>query len=153
MKKGLIIIVALSLTVLLAGGLVLASNRSPSGHPAGCSSCHVPHDAQGEMLWPYAPSMETTSGTQLSAGSALCYSCHDGTITPLGATFFEKDGSTHPIDVVPSSRVVIPEGFPLDPQGRITCASCHNPHRTAYYNYLRLPADNGELCVACHVNN
>lgn len=146
--------VGLLLVLLCTGPFVVSANQGgPSGHPAGCSSCHVPHDAQGDRLWPYAPSMETTQGTQLSTGSALCYSCHDGTITELGATFFEQDGSSHPVDVVPSSRVTIPEGFPLDGQGRITCASCHNPHRTAYVNYLRLPADDGDLCVACHVNN
>lgn len=130
-----------------------AKGKGPEGHPAGCSVCHVPHSAAGERLWPYAPPSTTTKGTQLSMGSALCYSCHDGTLTSLGATFFEKDGSTHPIDVVPSDRVKVPKEFPLDSKGRITCASCHNPHKTAYDKYLRLPSENGELCVACHVNN
>lgn len=130
-----------------------AGNKGPQGHPAGCATCHVPHSAAGEKLWPYAPPTTTTKGTQLSAGSALCYSCHDGTLTSLGATFFEKDGNTHPIDVVPSDRVKVPKEFPLDAKGRITCATCHNPHKTAYDKYLRMPADNGELCVACHINN
>ncbi len=129
--------------------------EGPKGHPAGCSSCHVAHDAQGQRLWPYAPNVKTEKGTQLSIGSALCYSCHDGTITAMGASFFDKDGSTHPIDVKPSPRCQIPKEFPLDDQGKITCASCHDPHnkKGAIKDYLRMPADDGSLCVACHVNN
>ncbi|MGE5508681.1 MAG: cytochrome c3 family protein [Chitinophagales bacterium] len=37
----------------------------------------------------------------------------------------------------------------------MTCASCHDPHnkKGAIANYLRMPSDDGSLCVACHVNN
>jgi predicted CXXCH cytochrome family protein len=129
--------------------------EGPKGHPSGCSACHVAHDAQGARLWPYAPNVKTEKGTPLSIGSALCYSCHDGTITAMGASFFDKDGSTHPIDVKPSPRVQVPKEFPLDDEGRMTCASCHDPHnkKGAIKDYLRLPADDGSLCVACHINN
>lgn len=126
------------------------------GHPGGCSSCHVAHDSQGARLWPYAPNAKTEKGTPLSLGSSLCYSCHDGTITAMGATFFDKDGSTHPIDVKPSARCAVPKDFPVDDKGAITCVSCHDPHNKggkALASYLRMPSDDGTLCTACHVNN
>lgn len=150
-----LVLAVLVLTMAAPAMAAAATPAPPKGHPAGCSSCHVAHDAQGARLWPYAPNAKTEKGTPLSIGSSLCYSCHDGTITAMGASFFDKDGSTHPIDVKPSARCVIPKDFPLDDQGRITCASCHDPHnkKGAFADYLRMPADDGSLCVACHVNN
>ena len=45
--------VGLLLVLLCTGPFVVSANQGgPSGHPAGCSSCHVPHDAQGDRLWP-----------------------------------------------------------------------------------------------------
>jgi predicted CXXCH cytochrome family protein len=152
--------------IMVAPALAEATPTAPSpaapaapaakGHPGGCASCHVAHDSQGARLWPYAPNAKTEKGTPLSLGSALCYSCHDGTITAMGASFFDKDGSTHPIDVKPSVRCVVPKDFPVDDQGNITCASCHDPHNKggkALASYLRMPSDDGTLCTACHVNN
>lgn len=33
--------------------------------------------------------------------------------------------SNHPVNIVPSSGVTIPLGWPLDPDGSITCTTCH----------------------------
>lgn len=127
-----------------------AQVEKPVGHPGGCSTCHVPHDAGGNRLWPYAPSTKTEKGVVVSANDALCFSCHDGTVTTKGQHFFDKDGSTHPIDIKPSAKVKVPDTLPLDKEGKVVCTSCHNPHNTALKKYLRLSWDNGELCVACH---
>ena len=33
--------------------------------------------------------------------------------------------ANHPVQVVPSTDITIPDGWPLDSQGRITCVTCH----------------------------
>lgn len=147
---------AMALVVVLMLGWAIqaaaAAEEEPVGHPAGCNTCHVPHDAKGARLWPSQPGTQTQKGTVLSTISALCYSCHDGTYTPKGETFFENDGTSHPIDIKPSDRVKIPADYPLDREGKLTCTTCHNPHRTAKDKYLREGWGDGELCIACHVD-
>lgn len=154
MKKWSIVIMLGIAFMLLLGGQVIASQPESVGHPLnGCSSCHVPHGAGGERLWPFAPELQTKQGaTKLSEITALCYSCHDGTITNKGKHFFQKDGSTHPIGVKPSDNVNIPEDFPLDSKDRMTCATCHDPHNSNVKQYLRVSNKNGQLCLACHNN-
>ncbi len=128
------------------------ATEKATGHPGGCSTCHVPHDAGGSRLWPYAPNTKTEKGVVVSANDSLCFSCHDGTVTTKGQHFFDKDGSTHPIDIKPSAKVKVPDTLPLDKEGKIVCTSCHNPHNSALKKYLRLSWDTGELCVACHAD-
>ncbi|SJZ49361.1 cytochrome c3 family protein [Selenihalanaerobacter shriftii] len=132
---------------------LFASQPKSVGHPLnGCSSCHVPHGAGGDSLWPFAPQLKTKEGTELSSITALCYSCHDGTITNKGKHFFEKDGSTHPIGIKPSNLVNIPDNYSVDSEGRMTCATCHNPHKSNTKNYLRISNKGGALCLSCHQN-
>ncbi|SDC12454.1 MULTISPECIES: cytochrome c3 family protein [unclassified Candidatus Frackibacter] len=153
MKKWIVILTLSMLLAIILGGQVLAAQPKSIGHPLnGCSSCHVPHGAGGDRLWPFAPELQTQKGTELSSITALCYSCHDGTITNKGKHFFEKDGSTHPIGIKPSENVTIPEGFSLGADGKVTCATCHNPHSSSTESYLRVSNKNGKLCLSCHQN-
>ncbi|MBI5608919.1 MAG: hypothetical protein HY902_08550 [Deltaproteobacteria bacterium] len=39
---------------------------------------------------------------------------------------------------------------PIDPQGRIQCTSCHDPHNNRNGNFLRLPQEGDRLCRSCH---
>jgi predicted CXXCH cytochrome family protein len=38
----------------------------------------------------------------------------------------------------------------LDAQGKLQCTSCHEPHGTANRAFLVVPADDDQLCRACH---
>jgi predicted CXXCH cytochrome family protein len=50
----------------------------------------------------------------------------------------------HKVNVVPSMRV---KGLPLS-DGKITCVTCHDPHKNRYGKLLRVKAK--ELCLTCH---
>ncbi len=63
----------------------------------------------------------------------------------------------HPVGVIPSAAIHIPEGWPLDARGAITCLTCHESLESLSEQTptrLREPpgafADTGYICVACH---
>ncbi len=118
-----------------------------------CLVCHAMHEAAGPDLWPTA--LQPAGDGE----DARCLTCHqlDGP-----ATGFDHWG--HPLGV---RQEVLAQaaGLPLD-GGRVTCLSCHDPHRWSLdhsqladgdedgnpsTSFLRLPdqADQG-LCMACH---
>jgi predicted CXXCH cytochrome family protein len=47
------------------------------------------------------------------------------------------------------ANIVLPEEFPLDAEGRLTCATCHNPH-VGDPGATRGVEVGMEICVACH---
>jgi len=139
--------------MLLFGSRVLAVELESVGHPLnGCSSCHLPHGASGNKLWAFSPNLQTEEGTKLISINALCYSCHDGTITDKGKDFFDAKETTHPVGIKIPSYMTIPKDFPLDKKGRMTCGTCHNPHNSDAESYLRVSNKKGRLCISCHVN-
>ncbi len=56
----------------------------------------------------------------------------------------------------PSSRVTIPEKFPLDENGAMLCTTCHTPHAVPAKGaslvdfFLRAPNQNSSFCKQCH---
>lgn len=87
-----------------------------------CSICHASNFMEGgELLKGHL--------------SALCIGCHPDRV--------EAD---HPVDVAPSMPV---EVLPLDIDGRMTCATCHDPHgRAGFGHMLRVRPES--LCGRCH---
>jgi predicted CXXCH cytochrome family protein len=67
--------------------------------------------------------------------SELCIGCHPDRV--------EAD---HRVDMVPSMDV---GGLPLDKKGRMTCATCHDPHDREGVGAM-LRAEPEELCGRCH---
>lgn len=66
--------------------------------------------------------------------SALCLDCHRSRVAP----------TEHKVDIVPSMQV---KKLPLD-NGKMTCVTCHDPHRNRYGALLRMRET--DLCLACH---
>ena len=65
--------------------------------------------------------------------------------------------SNHPVRVVPSPAIRIPEGWPLDVDGSITCMTCHHelPGSRQQTGALLRDFDDGqmaatEFCAKCH---
>lgn len=52
--------------------------------------------------------------------------------------------------VVPVSPQQVVAGVPLF-QGKVECASCHNPHNNANRSFLRLSNAASALCLRCHI--
>ena len=86
-----------------------------------CSACHV------------------TEGTKTTAAlkkelSGLCLDCHPDRTAP----------QEHRVGITPSMAVT---KLPLT-DGKMTCFTCHDPHKNPYGALLRFPET--ELCLACH---
>lgn len=96
-----------------------------------CMACHIPHNALGDKLWASTPS-GTFTGVQ-----DLCYTCHDGGVTGVGAlTAFNATLEQH-----------APVGSDCSGDG-----ACHDVHNVGDGSFLTI-ADanaNGSFCDDCH---
>lgn len=71
----------------------------------------------------------------------ICYRCHPNM----------RAGMSHPVDVVAPPGMIIPRDYPLLPDGRMSCMSCHTVH-AGVDNYRLRKDSKRELCIGCHVN-
>jgi predicted CXXCH cytochrome family protein len=119
-----------------------------------CAICHIRWVHAFERTDPQAGPMEMVLDRQAGSGD-MCLSCHDGSVTD--SRFKVWSTRHHTTDSVPSAAVHIPtETFPLDAQGRMTCATCHTAHAVPDSSdlktviFLRQPNVDSSLCLACH---
>ncbi len=115
-----------------------------------CSACHLPHK----------PARNVSAAENFT--TLLCLSCHSrGHVAEkAGLT-----GTQHPLGVRPANKPDLPLFNDLglqDPRGRMTCTTCHDPHRSAAgsetrqtsqgndprYSFLRQPQT--AICRECH---
>jgi hypothetical protein len=73
----------------------------------------------------------------------LCIRCHDDSPHPSG----HDHTGTPRKDFMTEKGIKIPKEFPLDRLGRITCATCHNPHANGE---LRGAVTGQMVCSYCH---
>lgn len=138
---------------------------------ASCGVCHSTHSGKGLRMWVVPTASMTATGKDLCGSSALCYSCHDGTVTKVGKDFFDytetgmdkldKRHSSHPVNVPmgPDMRHPAWATFFTGTVGAntytdvLTCGTCHDPHNDGKYPlYLRGNPKDGSFCVECHTN-
>ena len=104
-----------------------------------CSYCHIPHNAAGEKIWSnWTNTAELTSGVSSPIGN-LCYTCHDGTTTDLGAgTVFDIGLQQHKIS--PGSD----------------CNFCHSVHDNTNGMFMNVAktqsadTESATYCETCH---
>lgn len=106
--------------VLLSLGYRKAPSRKRINMNRALSDRHV------ALLDPY----ETNYGR--------CYQCHQG-----------ESHVAHPVHVAPTDKVTVSEEYPLLPDGKIGCRTCHEPH-AGNNLYLTIKSSMEELCVGCH---
>lgn len=111
---------------LVAGAVLLAGTAFSNDLPESkrnCAACHVLH--------------EMDSGKLLKESiTELCSGCHADRVPP----------AEHVVDIVPKKGS---GELPLDKDGKMTCATCHDPHGTAGLKVL-LRKGTVELCTDCH---
>ncbi len=73
----------------------------------------------------------------------LCIRCHSADPHPSN---YDHTGPPDK-DLMAEKGIVIPEEFPLDYLGRVTCATCHNQHA---YGELRGTVQGMMVCINCH---
>ena len=136
-----------------------------------CSSCHIPHGANGDFLWArdYSSSangaQDVTSNDDAGTSTAIkpmCYSCHDGTIASVGLkTAFSATHSNHRTR---AATALNSSGNAYGPNR--DCDLCHDPHddgNTDFLRYERYSSRNGghwytltpggNFCSSCHTGN
>ena len=150
-----------------------------------CQPCHTPHNGQTGLeapLWNHQMSTasytlyesikdNTTMGvTAIDGSSALCLSCHDGTVALSafggqtatnyltgGANFGNDLSNDHPISINYASALA--GGYTattkavstmLDANGKVQCTSCHGAHSNSRGYQLRMSNRGSALCLACH---
>ncbi len=128
------------------------------------TSCYYCHDAE----------TPEEAGFKINSESDFCLSCHDGstmevsTFTSLGsiaerisrpAAIGHIKGVDHPFAVsYTEAKNLSPtlklKDSPKSPvklfNGKVECASCHDPHSCANPLFLRISNDRSNLCLACH---
>lgn len=116
-----------SLMLVLATALSLqALEPGQLFEDAACDSCHV------------AGSSVTADNASILHGSLeqLCQQCHGGAVE-----------ASHPSGLRPS--MIVPEVFPLDWKGDLTCSSCHSIHGLEH-GRLRVDVRGEAFCTQCH---
>jgi predicted CXXCH cytochrome family protein len=137
--------VKIALTFLLLYGLVISTTNAAGAAP---DKPHEPHDFRAYGMNCRTCHLQVTMktrGTMVKPVGEICAGCHKNT------------GLAHPVDMKPS--FALPAGLPLDDRGMMTCATCHDPHRSAYDAftgnktlYLRRDGSKKSLCQTCHRN-
>ncbi|MBI4650194.1 cytochrome c3 family protein, partial [Candidatus Desantisbacteria bacterium] len=98
---------------------------------------------------------------RLAADEDICYGCHDGSVLDSRSKIRKYIETRHPVNVIPSDKIKIPENFPLDKDKKLYCGTCHSAHggletETAVDiekgTFLRFPNNNSILCKMCHVS-
>jgi len=103
-------------------------------HPAfemlDCIECHSPHTTTRDKLLL----------DDLENMSEFCLSCHDG------------EAPQHPHGIKPSDKIHLnDEKKWLSYEGKVTCISCHNPHKSKNPSLLRESPEDGGFCSNCHI--
>ena len=168
----------------IAGSMHDFSTRAWNTTTEMCIVCHTPHHAdvsvQDAPLWNHevttatftvysSATMNATPG-QPSGLSALCLSCHDGTVAldsfggATGSTSISGNAlvginlrNDHPVSVNLNTAVTngdtelqVPTGATQLFSGNVECASCHDAHDNTNGYFLRGSNANSALCVDCH---
>lgn len=150
LRSGLLALVL----ALGASGAALAGD-GPSGPSTSkeCAVCHV--------RW--VPTYFSGGGgdyaarpdTDAVADEVMCFSCHDGSVRDSRVRILQ--GESHQVGEPPPPGFVLPEGFPLDADGNITCATCHTAHGVSKEQaaqgdtfFLRFSNRGAAMCAQCH---
>ncbi len=171
-----------------------------AGVTESCKACHVPHKPLMNVpLWAHALSSFTYNLYNTNAGytgpngaaydaspaslagskSALCLSCHDGTVAVAGTTYVGTGNimwdngaaagkanpnngmrGSHPIAVnyatVRTNQPTEYNDITADPAvklaaSKVQCTSCHNPHNKVAGTKMLVKANTASaLCITCH---
>jgi predicted CXXCH cytochrome family protein len=145
--------------------LVLAATPSFAGKDTirnssrECAICHIRWVNAFDRPGAEGERMQAFLDQQAGSGD-MCLSCHDGSVADSRFTVWST--RHHTTDRVPSPAVHIPtDKFPLDAEGRMTCATCHTAHAVpdnsdsdlATVIFLRQPNVDSSLCLACHADH
>ncbi len=112
-------------TLLLMSGVLSARPNEAHDFSGKCETCHLTSPSKGNKNI-FTMDIDT-----------LCIECHELAVK-----------NSHPTKMLPSMNV--PGYYYLDWQGRVNCATCHNPHDKDSKTMLRSKARGRSFCETCH---
>jgi len=141
--------------------LILLPNPSnaqvePPRNPNSAKSCAICHyrwidtffiEGRGSDLVDY-------TAEKMVATPEMCFSCHDGSIADSRAKAYQTP--QHKTNAPPPDHMQIPDIFPLNEQGNLTCATCHTAHGvpsgpdSKETIFMRTSNRNSAMCRMCH---
>lgn len=131
MKHRQVLMCFFSLCLFVFGAIwVVSSPNNPHNFAEECETCHLitPQTAEDDpLIFNYDIDY-------------LCNYCHE-----------IPGQNSHPSQMVPS--MAMPADFPLDWQGRVSCATCHDPHLEEWglnRHLLRGGVTGRDFCTLCH---
>lgn len=143
------------------GPLNMLADSQPTGVSRLCLSCHDGTVGLDDVL---VPPLGYNGRGPFRETIERCTTCHSGGDPPAGLDWervlFRPDDlrKQHPISVqydasrdpgFNSASAVVAAGLVLE-NGRVQCATCHEPHTARYKPFLRIPNTGGSLCLVCH---
>ncbi|AEH44273.1 cytochrome C family protein [Thermodesulfatator indicus DSM 15286] len=143
----------LFLLINFLAGNVWAVTLKPSP-TRECAICHFRwmepfyYEHRGTPLHPLQ--VEKVAGDEM-----MCFSCHDGSNEDSRVKVWLRD--RHKVNIKPSDKVRIPKIFPLSPDGKIVCCTCHSAHGVPTDTsierviFLRISNKDSIMCELCHV--
>ena len=114
---------------IILSSLVFGSGLEAAEPRHGAMACQKCHLVRDEITHKNAALLVRSQKRQ-------CGACHQGAVE-VG----------HPVGFAPERP--LPEAFPLDLRGRMTCSTCHDLHSEAPAR-LRVAKAGRELCLSCH---
>jgi predicted CXXCH cytochrome family protein len=131
MKKfafNLLMVVAVLLAVLAGGALYASYSAGIKQHLSNenCATCHLAGKGVSALQ----------AGMLTASQEALCGKCHAAAMQV-----------SHPSGFRP--KKTLPDAYPLDWKGDLTCSSCHDVH-SSQHGLLRGNKAGKEFCFACH---
>jgi predicted CXXCH cytochrome family protein len=116
------------IVLVLLGSWMSFASRQKAQHPleAQCEDCHL---VRGEIT-------QANAGQLKASQERLCGGCHEDALRV-----------SHPSGK--SVSRTLPEVFPLDWKGDMTCSTCHDVHGSSA-GLMRVPQRGADLCTQCH---
>jgi hypothetical protein len=129
-----------------------------------CLYCHVEKPDEKRSTFKERKGIHGTVVKLIGNLEVLCYRCHykQSTLHPINANHFQKP-SEKTLQIMKETEKILNIILPLNYEGKVTCATCHNPHERGVLPQekeaskgagekfrLRLPGLSGEICSACH---
>lgn len=120
------ILLVLAVGVLIYGCMPLLDAKNKHLAGMACVECHLAGDGV----------TSETAHQLIATQEQLCGNCHEDALVV-----------SHPSGFSP--RVPIPDEYPLDWKGTVTCSTCHLVHGDGPY-LMRGEKRGRELCLSCH---
>jgi len=156
MKRKSFLILLIAALVLIFKLSAAQMNVAPPKNPNSAKACAICHYRWIDTFFVEGRGTDLVDYTaeKVVATPDMCFSCHDGSIEDSRAKAYHTP--QHKTNVPPPDHMQIPDIFPLDEQGNMTCATCHTAHGvpsgpdSKETVFMRTSNRNSAMCRMCH---